>query len=125
MVEGDEGEDNTPMTNDNEKNLITHSSEEKITNTVLLENVARLLKWFSIILFLGLSITCMASWSLDPIAVVIGYWLVLLSFGTGYVIKKTIRSSSFPNLNCSDKELRRLILTKIGQIKKYFGLKSK
>ena len=125
MVEGDEGEDNTPMTNNNEKNLITHSSEEKITNTVLLENVARLLKWFSIILFLGLSITCMASWSLDPIAVVIGYWLVLLSFSTGYVIKKTIRSSSFPNLNCSDKELRRLILTKIGQIKKYFGLKSK
>ena len=94
MVDGDEGEDNTPMTKDNEKSLITHSNEERITNTIVLERVARLLKWFSMILFISLSITCMASWNPDPIAVVIGYWLVLLVFGTGYVIKKTINNSS-------------------------------
>merc|ERR1712126_626007 len=75
------------------------------------------------ILFISLSITCMASWNRDPIAVVIGYWLVLLVFGAGYVIKKTINNSSFPNLNYSDIEVRRLILSQICQIKKCFGLK--
>ena len=125
MVDGDEGEVITPMNNDSEKNLITHRGEERITNTILLENVARLLKWLSMILFVCLTITCMASWNLNPVSIVIGYWLVVLVFGTGYVIKKTIRNSSFPNLNCSDRELRTLILSKICQIKKYFGLKSK
>merc|ERR1712198_253413 len=113
------------MKNDNEKNLTTHSNEQRITDAILLENIATLLKWFSIILFVSLSITCLASWNLDPIAVVIGYWLVLLVFGTGYVIKKTVDNPSFPNLNCSDREVRRLIFSKICQIKRYVGLKSK
>ena len=82
MVDGEE-EEGTPMTKDIQQEIVKSSKEEFNANIVLLRNISSLLSWFSLLLFICLTITCMASWRVDPIAIVIGYWLVLLTFSAG------------------------------------------
>jgi len=113
------------MTKDIKQEIVKSSKEEFNANMVLLRNISSLLSWFSLLLFICLTITCMASWRVDPIAIVIGYWLVLLTFSAGYLIKKTIKNSTLPVSNYGKGELRAVVLSTIRQMKQYIGLKSK
>ena len=132
MVDSDDEAEQAPMIKKNEKDSFKLLIDGNRENTILLENIAKLSTWFSLVLFVSLTITCIASRDAReaPISIVIGYWLVLFVFGAGYLTKKTIRkfevchdsSPPFLSNNAFDGNIGLFI---ISQIRKYVHLLSK
>ena len=136
MVNSEEGAEDTPMINESKQDSSKLVIDGKGENVVLLENLAKLSIGFSVLLFVSLTIACIAAYRVDPISIVIGYWLVLFVFVSGWTIKKRASSSALSNLSNSDLDFQTiarsvkdgigsLILFLICQLKKYVHLRTK
>ena len=88
----EEENEDSPMIIENKGDILKLLNERKEANTTILEKLAKLLCIFAVLLFVSLTITCIAvRWDLDAISVLIGYWLAFFMFSTGYILKKSIK----------------------------------
>ena len=106
-----------------EEDVLKILLKEKEDNTKRLRSILTLSTVFAIILFGGLTITCLASRNLDPVSVVHGYWLVLFLLGGRYVISKATKPpGGRSEYCCSDEDVRNFVISflrtcRINQVK--------